>query len=158
MRSPSPALRPLRRASLLLAAASLLCVASACRTAVTSVGDGAPVRAALDAPFDLRVGQRAELDADAPGGPFRVTFLGVTNDSRCAQDVRCVWEGDARVALRLELGSLAADTAAHTSTRFTPPPVLADHRVVVEGLTPQPRSDRTIPTGDYVATLRISRR
>jgi hypothetical protein len=82
----------------------------------------------------------------------------VTADSRCPQDARCVWEGDARVALRLELGALAADTAAHTSTRFTPPPSLGDHRVVVEGLAPATHTGRAIAQGDYVATLRISRR
>ncbi|MFL5579772.1 MAG: hypothetical protein ACJ8AO_05310 [Gemmatimonadaceae bacterium] len=137
------------------ATASLLVAAAACRTA-TSVNEGAPIHAVIDEPFQLRVGQRAELATDVAGRPFRVTFIEVTGDSRCPDDVRCVWEGDARVALRLELDSEAADTAAHTSGRFTPPPELAGHRVVVEALDPATHSGRTIPQSDYVATLRIT--
>jgi hypothetical protein len=146
-----------RRARLAVLAASLLVAAAACRTGVTSVSDGIAVRPGLDEPFDLRVGQTAELDAATPGGPFRVTFLGVTDDGRCGEDVVCVWEGDARVALRLELGSANADTAAHTSGRFTPPPVLGGHQVVVDGLVPANRAGRTIQQDEYVATLRVSR-
>ena len=45
----------------------------------------------LDAEFTLAPGQTAQVE----GGGLRVTFYGVSADSRCPTGVTCVWEGDA---------------------------------------------------------------
>jgi len=142
---------PTARAAL-LAAALLL---GACSSAATSHDEGAP--AELGRPFTLRVGQTASVVDPASSTPLRVTFVGVTDDSRCGEDVQCVWEGDARLALRLRAGAQSADTAAHTSARFTPDPVLAGYRVSVAALAPRARTDRAIAPSAYVATLRVVR-
>jgi hypothetical protein len=140
-----------------LAAVAALALTAACSSATTPVRDALKI-VAPDRPFSLAVGQSAELDEAASGAPLRITFVGVTNDSRCAEDVQCVWEGDARVALRLQSAAAEADTAAHTSGRFTPDPELAGFRVSVEGLAPNTRTDRPIAASQYVATLRVTRR
>src|SRR5215213_5146127 len=100
----------LRRLALL----PTLALAGACSASLGTASESGAVSARLDEPFTLQVGQVAEVQGTGPA-PFRVTLVGVTNDSRCGADVQCVWEGDARVVLRLERGAAAADTAAHTS-------------------------------------------
>jgi hypothetical protein len=45
--------------------------------------------AELDAPFRLRAGYTATI----PSEGLEVTFLNVTQDSRCPKDVQCVWSG-----------------------------------------------------------------
>lgn len=140
-----------------LASLAALAVGAAC-SATTAVREGAWRVVQLDRPFSLAVGERALLDDSIAGAPFRVVFLGVTSDSRCPENAACVWEGDARVALRLEVLAAAADTAAHTTARFSPDPELGAFRVSVEDLLPRTNADRAIAPARYVVTLRVTRR
>jgi hypothetical protein len=87
----------------ILVAIAALSLAGAC-SSITAASEGAHQVVDLGEPFDLRVGRTAVLLESPRGTPFRVTFLGVTGESRCPEDVRCVWEGDARVVLHLERG------------------------------------------------------
>ena len=68
---------------------ALLSVSSAC---------GHPnVEAGLDEEFSLAVGQKAIIT----GEDLEIRFKEVSEDSRCARDVTCVWEG--RVVCLLEV-------------------------------------------------------
>jgi hypothetical protein len=110
------------------------------------------MQAAPDSTFGLRVGERAVV-----GGTLLVLLVGVTDDSRCPVDVRCVWAGDARVRLRVsESGGTEREVELHTSVepRWT---LVAGHRLSLEALRPEPRSGRTIAPDAYVAELRASR-
>ena len=49
---------------------------------------GFPPVAHLDSPFDLKVGETADINSD-----FQITLLNVLDDSRCPSDVTCIWEG-----------------------------------------------------------------
>ena len=119
----------------------------------------APVLAAsisagvADTTIALRVGQEARVG----GTVLLVTFLGVTNDSRCPSDVMCVWAGNAAVAIatRVAMGP----TVRHV-LNTTLDPRSADvggYRVTLAGLRPYPVSTSRIPADRYVADLRFQR-
>ena len=104
---------------------------------------------ALTQPTELAPGQTAQV------GSLRITFTGVTGDSRCPVDVVCVWEGDAVVRLSLRQSSGDAETRElHT----------ADGRAVTFGgfsialvrLDPAPRSTQPIPPASYRLVVRVS--
>jgi hypothetical protein len=130
-----------------LAAAGLALVAPLACAAVS------PQSPSLDREFDLRAGASARLE----GTDLVVRFEGVPNDSRCPVDVQCITAGDATVALRLTGGGAGASTyELHTLDG----PKQARHSsyvVVLIGLAPRPVSTRTIPPGDYVATVLVGR-
>jgi hypothetical protein len=88
-------------------------------------------------------------------GALRITFTGVTSDSRCAVDVVCVWEGDAVSRLTLIEPALGAETRElHTSH----PRAVTYGRYQVElvRLEPEPRSTRTIPPESYRLVVRVT--
>lgn len=68
----------------------------------------------------------------------RLTYLRLVNDSRCPPDVRCVWAGDAEIAMRWQPahGGRTRDIALHTSPMRGAPTeaTLGDYRVRLETL------------------------
>jgi len=102
--------------------------------------------------FALGVAEKAQVGA---GGPV-VTFVGVTEDSRCATDAVCVRAGEAVVALKVEPPS-----GVETQARVTVPregggtSIAAGYSITVLDLTPLPSSTRSIDPGQYRATLRV---
>ncbi len=111
--------------------------------------------------FSLAVGERVQL-AQAP---FTVQFDRVFEDSRCPMDARCVWEGNAKIAVRVEAAKtlekefvevIATHMVLHTSERFSRRRQYGGHDVVLVHLAPTPMSGQTVK--DYVATLRVEAR
>jgi hypothetical protein len=90
-----------------------------------------------------------------------VEFKDVVEDSRCPMNARCIWEGNARIAIQVSeftAGRLADtyDVAAgkielNTSTRFNTREKIADFVIELRRLEP----DRVAgaQTRGYVATL-----
>jgi hypothetical protein len=103
---------------------------------------------ALGKDFTLAPGQSAKLAKEG----LTVTFVKVTGDSRCPQDVNCAWAGDATVTISTG-GSASYDL--HTEGSSARTVKISGHDVKLVGLTPRPKADSTIPPGDYRATLRI---
>jgi hypothetical protein len=103
------------------------------------------------------VGQSFEL---APGGTasiagaMSVRFDGVTGDSRCPADAICVWGGDAIVHITV-LGGGGSPYELHTGSMA--PVRHGDSTITLVQLVPYPFSGRTIPPGEYRATLRVTR-
>lgn len=101
--------------------------------------------------FTLRVGQTATI----PAAELHLTFVAVTGDSRCPEDVVCVWAGAAPVQLRVQVAD--RDTTLLLDQTQGPPAGLVEGwRVELRALNPAPHSARTIPPDEYVATLRVS--
>ena len=99
--------------------------------------------------FDLKVGQTAQI------GQLQIAFRGVSQDSRCAVDVTCVWAGDATIKIDATYARMAwTPFELHTgvdprSTRFR------ENTITVVGLKPATRSGQNIPAENYVVTLRV---
>lgn len=105
--------------------------------------------------LELRVGASAPV----PGTTATITFVRVTNDSRCPKGVTCIWEGDAVVELRVQpRGGDARSVELHVNERFERRAPVDGVTVTLERLEPYPEAERPVPEGGYVATLRIGAR
>lgn len=103
--------------------------------------------------FPLRVGQTAELRGEG----LAVRFLAVRGDSRCPEDVTCVWAGNAAVLLELR-GPDAPRAELVLNTGVEPRQgVYRGHAVRLVSLSPAPRQGVPIEQRDYAATLRVTR-
>ena len=124
---------------------------------VAACGDGLDRsgRAEAGRPFQLHAGQAAVLGED-----LRVRFERVRYDSRCPVDAQCAKAGNAVVVL-----AFSRPDEAPTNMELTvvgkvgqAPVTHLNYSVEVTSLTPEPRTDRRIQPGDYVATLIASTR
>lgn len=103
--------------------------------------------------FVLEVGQTVLVE----GAGFGITFVAVTEDSRCPVDVTCVWAGNATVELKVSISD-AVDTTVTLNTDLEPrATTIGRHELRLVALAPVPRSDVRIAPGDYTATLRVDK-
>lgn len=132
---------PITRAMSVLAFA-----AAACAPARTEVPTVPP-----NADFEVAKGTVAHLrDSD-----LLVRFDTVTEDSRCPQDVTCVWEGNATALVTLDSAGKTAQAQFMTSQ---PHPVhVFGWTFELRALRPTPTSQTSPRGSDYVITLRASR-
>lgn len=54
------------------------------------------ITAALGLPFELRIGQRVRIDG------LVITFVAISEDSRCPEGVQCIWAGRVKVSVRVQ--------------------------------------------------------
>jgi hypothetical protein len=82
-----------------------------------------------------------------------VRFDAVLEDSRCPTNARCIWEGNARIALQVS-DSAHGRYELNTSTRFDTREKITDFVIELRRLEP----DRIAgaPTKGYVATLFVA--
>jgi len=134
----------------------LLPALAACASATDSGSDpvepeGTVVDARIGQTFRLRAGSSARFDNGVV-----VFFRGVTDDSRCPTDVRCVWTGDATLHLRAATRDSDAWTALTLHTDVLPHSGEFNGRTLtVVDLAPRPIAGQRLGTGDYVAVLRV---
>lgn len=127
------------------AAAVFVLTTAAC----TSVRTGVPT-VPPNTDFDVAVGSVARLqDSDVV-----VRFDTVTEDSRCPQDVTCVWEGNATAIVTLD--SAGKTTHAQFATSKPQPVRAFGWAFELRALRP-PRTTQTPPgPADYIVTLRVT--
>src|SRR5262249_45167235 len=91
--------------------------------------------AALGEPFALHQGESARIEAEG----IELGFDAVLADSRCAQGVQCVWEGDAAVRVWLRVGAGAREEALlHTAAREHRTATLGGYALRLVRLDPAP--------------------
>ena len=107
--------------------------------------------AALNQPFELRVGERVRVQHAG----LELHFVEVGEDSRCPSNalILCVWEGDAAVVV--EITPFQRTTRTDTlHTTLDPKEVDVGSLVLrLERLDPYPEDVTPIPVDDYVASL-----
>jgi hypothetical protein len=107
----------------------------------------------LGRPFDLRAANVVTLQG------LRITFDGVSDDSRCPRGTQCVWAGDAAAAVTLEKPPNAAlQRTLHTNGRFEQQTDYDNFVVRLEDVRPYPTDGVAIAPSDYRATLIVTRR
>lgn len=120
---------------------------------IGSSGPPSSIVVSVDRDFDLSPGQSARVD----GSALTISFVGVTEDSRCPEGVVCVWAGNGAVSLSLADGS-GAKSAVSLNTTLTPRSVASGgYEFSLVGLKPGPKAGTAIPQTSYVATLRAVR-
>ena len=107
----------------------------------------APPPAPEDGIASARLGQRVYVDG--PG----VTPLAVLEDSRCPTDpgVRCVWAGQVRLSIKVELGSGQRDHEITTRT----PLHIADGNLQLVEVTPSRTQNGPQTPQDYTFGFRF---
>ena len=137
-------------------AVAIVLTLAACTTpnnAITASGPSASDVVNIDRDFDLKVGQTARVD----GTGLTVSFIAVSEDSRCPTDVVCVWAGNGAVSLSIT-DDAGAKTTVVLNTTLSPRSVRSSaYEISLTGLKPAPKQASAVPLADYVATLRITR-
>ncbi len=103
--------------------------------------------------FTLSRGSSARLD----DGRLGILFRDVTQDSRCPEDVDCVWAGDAAVAVSVTISDRASEYELHSSSQFATSVTVDGYRIQLVTLTPGRRSTGSIEPGAYRAELLATR-
>ena len=106
----------------------------------------------LDRQFTLRVNQEAVVQ----GTHFTITFTGVTEDSRCPDNARCIWAGNAELVFELRDSGQPA-TPATINTYLDPKLIhYSQYQIQLVDLKPYPHAPVQIDPGDYIATIVVT--
>jgi len=139
-------------AALALSGVLFLGSLAACRS-TESTGNLELRVASADSTLALRVGEEVR----APDSVMRISFLGVSGDSRCPTDVQCVWAGDAAVEIGVAFGTGPTVPYMLHTTLFPRWVDQGGYRITLRGLRPAPVSTSQIPQSQYVAELTLER-
>jgi hypothetical protein len=104
--------------------------------------------ATLNAPIQLAPGQSALFDAEN----LEVKFVGIDSDSRCPNDVTCLWAGEVVVRLTVRKDGRSKELSVKSDASL---PVEGLVVAVLEVLPPRSSSQRTAPA-DYRVTLKVT--
>ncbi|HKP29689.1 MAG TPA: hypothetical protein VJU15_09805 [Gemmatimonadales bacterium] len=109
-------------------------------------GSGQP-EVTLPADMTLKTGEQRLIKG------LTVTFVGVEEDSRCPDNARCVWAGNAAVNLRIQGG---ADSVSITLNSGVEPRAIGvqDLRFTIVSLLPAPVVGAPVPAS-HDLTLRV---
>lgn len=111
-----------------------------------------PTQAGLNQEFSLRVNQQAVIQ----GTNIYLTFRRVTGDSRCPDNARCIWAGNAELVIDLK-ESPQPPVSVTINTYLEPTVIRFSHyQVHLVKLTPYPHAPDRIDPDDYTATLRVN--
>ena len=105
---------------------------------------------AVDPGAEVTLAPRAT--AAVKNAEIKVTFVAVTEDSRCPRDVTCIWAGEVKVQLEVQQASQVASQVEILERGST---VAGKYRVTLVRVEPQPTSTARIAPQDYRATLKI---
>lgn len=83
-----------------------------------------------------------------------LTPVEVLEDSRCAQDVQCVWAGRVRLRTHVSSGLGTSEYEFEIGSSLT----TEAEEITLVGVLPSPRSDGPILPGDYLFTFEIQKR
>jgi hypothetical protein len=109
-------------------------------------------RVVLNQEFEIKVGEEVLVGK----ADLKVSFEAVTNDSRCPVDVTCVWAGNAKVALKLSrAGRRTARVELNTGME---PKQKLYYGYKVRLVKLEPKKNKNLKEGDYVATVVVSRK
>lgn len=114
----------------------------------------AEINAKLDSPIYLQYGQKANILSDE----IQVTFLNVTEDSRCPTDVNCIWQGRIEIRLSTQYKGKYIDEfslAPYSDENLRYP--FYKYSIQLIDVKPYPVSSETIQVGSYTAIILVSK-
>lgn len=90
-------------------------------------------------------------------GQSTVCFDTVDNDSRCPEGGMCVWEGNARIKLKVSSNGIGEHSIELNTNQSFPIDTTINHlNIALISLTPYPDISMTIIPTDYVAKLSVA--
>ena len=86
-----------------------------------------------------------------------ISFLGLVEDSRCPSEAVCVWEGQAKVNIRVVPNATAHDIeltkrAGHPELAVT---MVEDKTVRLVDVSPYPETTLLIDSSEYIITVEV---
>jgi hypothetical protein len=114
------------------------------------------VSAVVGTPFDLRVGQFANIGAAAT----IIQLVDVRQDNRCPVGAQCPTAGNAQIALNLRGSDGATSQVVLNLTgdaQFPSSTAIGGHTLRFQGLNPAPQVNVSIQRSQYVATFTATR-
>ncbi|MEO1259422.1 MAG: hypothetical protein AAFZ15_11525 [Bacteroidota bacterium] len=105
----------------------------------------------LDVPFQLKVQETAKM----VNGDLQLTITGLPEDSRCPQDVNCVWEGQVRlfVTAAIPSGKENLEFKVEKSKMGKVRKSFGNYAITVEDVQPLPQNGLKTPIEDYFVTF-----
>jgi hypothetical protein len=137
----------LRGALLMSLLMSMMLWLAACGT---SSSDSAPVPLELAVEGSLRAG----ASTGVKGESIEVTFVAVTEDSRCPKDTTCAWAGEVKTTLAARIGSEPVVQREVLEGRSM---IIEPYRITVTRVLPEPVSTQKTAPGDYRISLIVVR-
>lgn len=119
-----------------------------------AAGEGAGPTVVLDAPVDLELGVGEAREV--PGTPFRISFDGIREDSRCPTGVTCAWEGNAVAELGATTGEGPADELVLNTTLDPRSALWNGMRITLVSVEPHPREGERIVPEAYAVRVRVA--
>jgi hypothetical protein len=112
------------------------------------------ITANLGQEFSLSIGQTAVID----GEELKLKLLEVISDSRCPEDVTCVWQGQASCLVEITyLESLHRVTLTQPGLTGEPSEIDFKEYNIRFNLTPYPEAGKEIKEGDYRLQLVVTK-
>lgn len=98
--------------------------------------------------------QKLPLGESMKVGDFQIIFADVVGDSRCPKDAQCIWEGQARIILKIKQEGEAEkekEVKLHNISAEKPKEVVLNKKSKLQiiGLQPYPVSDEEIDLKSY---------
>ncbi len=112
------------------------------------------INAGLGEKFTLAIGQSASIKGEG----IKVRFIEVVGDSRCPQDVTCIWAGEATSLIEISLSGTTYQKALTQPGLSEPPQADFQNFVIVFDLQPYPRAEVPIENEDYRLQLEFRKK
>ena len=116
-------------------------------------GNQMPITVGLGEVFTIGVGQSARIASE----DMEVTFIEVIGDSRCPQNVNCVWEGVASSHVKITHEGVDYSIVLNQPGLTEQTSETFINYTVTDSLNPYPREGEEIPEKDYLLTLNVTK-
>jgi hypothetical protein len=116
-------------------------------------GVGVTARAQANQTLKVIVNQQKT----APKSKLAIKFVSLVEDSRCAEGVRCVWAGNARIQVKISDSRGRSETFEMNTNMGAKGASFGGYAVNLESVEPRPRANARINRNAYTATFSISK-
>lgn len=113
-------------------------------------GSTGEIKAALNQEVRLPIGETLVISDEG----LKIRFVAVTNDSRCAQGVTCIWAGEAKCKTEFTLGN-SKDLVDITITGSGVSQTIFHSYTIQSILEPYPKAEQTIQQSSYILVMKI---
>lgn len=123
-------------------------------TALAVSRDGDIRSVPLNKEFQIKAGEKVSLEKSS----LTLSFTEVVEDSRCPENVKCIWAGNGKVALLISATGRRPGKVNLNTMLEPKQDSYGGYDVKLVKLDPYPKEGTAIGKGDYVATLLVTRK
>lgn len=116
-------------------------------------GSVLPAQAQTAEQLSLRVSKQKKLSRSK----LTIKFLSLVEDSRCAEGTQCVWAGNAKIKVLVTTSRGESKTFEMNTNKGAKGDSLGGYAIMLESLTPTPKTNIRIDKNGYTATFSIKK-